>query len=125
MTRTPSSGTVAVDEYLARVPAPFRGALETLRRTIRAAAPDAEEVISYKMPAFRSHGMLVYYNAYRDHCSLFVGSTATQRRFAAELKPYETGKGTLKFTPDRPLPQGLVRRLVKARLAENAGRHAR
>lgn len=125
MAPTSPEGKLAVDAYLAKVPPNFRAALESLRRTIRAAAPDAEEIISYKMPAFRSHGMLVYYAAFQDHCSLFVGSVATQRQFAAGLKPYETGKGTLQFTPEHPLPPGLVRRLVKARLAENAGRHAK
>ena len=125
MAQPAATGATGVDNYLANVPPPFRAALESLRRTIRTAAPDAEEVLSYKMPAFRSHGMLVYYAAFQDHCSLFVGSVATQRQFAAELKPYETGKGTLQFTPEHPLPRGLVRRLVKARLAENAGRHSK
>jgi uncharacterized protein YdhG (YjbR/CyaY superfamily) len=114
-----------VDAYLAEVPAPFRPALNRLRRTIMVAAPDAEETISYGMPAFRQNGMLVYYAAYRDHCSFFVGSVLVLRRFAKELKPFAAGKGTLHFTPDRPLPAALVRRLVKARLAENAARRSR
>ena len=111
-----------VDEYLARVPPRFRTALQGLRKTIKAAAPDAEEVISYQMPAFRQNGMLVYYAAFKDHCSLFVGSPKVRRQFSAELKPFEAGKGTARFTPDRPLPAELVTRIVKARVAENAAR---
>ena len=114
-----------VDEYMARVPAKFRTALQRLRKTIKAAAPDAEEVISYQMPAFRENGILVYYAAFKDHCSLYVASDQVRRQFAAELKPFETGKGTLQFTPDRPLPDELVRRIVKVRVAENASRRSK
>ncbi len=114
-----SAAPKTVDEYLAKVPADMRAALERLRRTIKAAAPGAEEVISYRMPAFRHHGMLVYYAAFRDHCSLFVGSPSVRRRFASELKPFAAGKGTFRFTPQRPLPAALVKRIVKARVAEN------
>ncbi len=74
------------------------------------------------MPAFRDNGMLVYYGAFKDHCSFFIASAKVRRQFSAELKPFETGKGTLRFTPDRPLPSGLVTRIVKARAAENASR---
>ena len=109
-----------VDEYMARVPPKFRTALQQLRKTIKDAAPDADEVISYQMLAFRQNGMLVYYAAYEDHCSLFPASAKVRRQFSAELKPFEAGKGTLHFTPDRPLPAALVTRIVKARLAENA-----
>src|SRR5207247_9455569 len=111
-----------VDDYLARVTPRFRTALQQLRRTIKAAAPGAEEIISYKMPAFRNNGVLVYYGAFKDHCSFFVASAKVRREFSAELEPFETGKGTLRFTPDRPLPSGLVTRIVKARVAENASR---
>ncbi len=119
-----NSGAVpkTVDEYLAQVSAEQRAALEALRRTIRAAAPRAEEVISYRMPAFRQNGVLVYFAAFQDHCSFFPGSVATQRKFAAELKPFAAGKGTIHFTPEHPLPEGLVKRLVRARVAENATR---
>jgi uncharacterized protein YdhG (YjbR/CyaY superfamily) len=117
------SSPKTVDEYLARVPPRFRTALQQLRRTIKAAAPEAVEVMSYQMPAFRQNGMLVYYAAYKDHCSFFVGSYRVRRKFAAELKPFEAGKGTLHFTPDHPMPSNLVSRIVKARVAENAARH--
>jgi uncharacterized protein YdhG (YjbR/CyaY superfamily) len=116
------TGRKSVDAYLAKVPPEMRESLERLRRTIRAAAPDAEEVISYQMPAFRHRGNLVYYAAFRDHGSLFIGSIVTQRKFAAELKSFAAGKGTVHFTPEQPLPAALVTRIVKARVAENEAR---
>lgn len=114
--RAPAPKTV--DEYLAAVPPEFRVALQRLRRTIRSVAPDAEEVLSYGMPAFRQHRILVYFAAFSDHCSLFIGSAEVRRQFSAELKRFQTGKGTLRFTPDRPLPAGLVKRIVRARVVE-------
>jgi uncharacterized protein YdhG (YjbR/CyaY superfamily) len=121
--RAPAPKTV--DEYMARVPPRFRATLKGLRKAIKAAAPDAEEVISYQMPAFRQNGMLAYFAAFEDHCSFFVASDKVHRQFSAELKPFKSGKGTLCFTPDRPLPADLVTRIVKARLAENAARRSR
>jgi uncharacterized protein YdhG (YjbR/CyaY superfamily) len=121
--RAPAPKTV--DEYLARVPPKFRATLQRLRKTIKAAAPDAEEVISYQMPAFKQNGMLVYFAAFEDHCSLFVGSPDVRRQFSVELKPFMAGKGTVHFTPDRPLPARLVTRIVKARLAENDARRSK
>lgn len=122
MPEAPRAGRAAVDAYLAEVPPDLRKALQDLRKTIRAAAPEAEEIISYQMPAFRHHGNLVYYAAFRDHCSFFIGSVVTQRTFAAELKSFAAGKGTVHFTPEHPLPSGLVARIVKARVAENEAR---
>ena len=122
MKDTGTSIPKTVDEYLAKVPVDMRTALQDLRKTIRAAAPNAEEVISYRMPAFRQNGILVYYGAFEDHCSFFPGSVATQRKFAAELKPFAAGKGTVHFTPQRPLAAALVTRIVKARIAENEAR---
>ena len=119
-----SPGPKDIDAYLASVPGDKRVILEDLRRTIRAAAPDAEETISYRMPAFRQDGTLVYFAAFDDHCSFFPGSVVTQRKFAKELKPFAAGKGTIHFTPDHPLPAALVTRIVKARVAENEARAA-
>ncbi|MCI4357950.1 MAG: DUF1801 domain-containing protein [Thermoplasmata archaeon] len=119
--RAPTS----VEEYFDRVPPQFRKVLGELRKTIRAAAPDAEELISYQMPAFRQDGMLVYYGAFRDHLSFFAGSARVLRQFSDATKPFEKGKGTLQFTPDRPLPSDLVRRIVRARVAENLARRSR
>ena len=117
-----SAAPGSVDAYLAGLPRDQRAALESLRETIRAAAPRAEEVISYGMPAFRQDGPLVYYGAFRDHCSFFVGSLTTQRKFDTELQPHVAGKGTVHFTPEDPLPAALVARIVKARIAENEAR---
>ncbi|MCI4348977.1 MAG: DUF1801 domain-containing protein [Thermoplasmata archaeon] len=116
------SGRRKVERYLARVPAKFRAPLDRLRATIRAAAPEAQELISYGIPAFRQGRLLVFYAAFEDHMSFFVGSLRTQRKFATELRPFLAGKGTVHFTVERPLPLTLVRRIVKARLLENAAR---
>jgi len=120
--RRTGSPPESVDAYFAHVPSQFRSLLDGLRRTVRAAAPRAEERISYGMPAYRQDGMLVYFAAFSDHCSFFVGSRTVRERFSRELKSFEAGKGTLHFTPEHPLPLGLVRRIVAARLAENAAR---
>jgi uncharacterized protein YdhG (YjbR/CyaY superfamily) len=113
-----------VEAYLATLSPDKRAALQKLRRTIKAAAPDAEECISYRMPAFRSNGrLLVAYAGFTNHCSLFpCGST---KAFARDLARYETGKGTIRFDPKKPLPVALVRKIVKARVAENAARKKR
>jgi uncharacterized protein YdhG (YjbR/CyaY superfamily) len=111
----------SVDAYLAALPDEPRAALEKLRKTIRAAAPQATERISYQMPAFYDQGrFLVSYAAFKEHCSLFPASYAVMEDLGEELKPYFSGKGTLQFTPDKPIPAGLVKKIVKARLAENA-----
>ena len=110
-----------VEEYLAGVPEGPRAALETLRATIKAAAPEATEAISYQMPAFKDRGrFLVSYAAFKHHCSLFPASEAVIEACGAQLEPYRSGKGTIRFTVGRPLPAALVEKIVKARLAENA-----
>jgi uncharacterized protein YdhG (YjbR/CyaY superfamily) len=112
-----------VDGYLAALPADQRAALERLRRTIRAAAGDAQECIRYGLPAFELDGRpLVYFGAAAEHCSFYPGSGAAVAAFAEELAGYDTSKGTIRFTPRAPLPAGLVRRIVKARIAENRAR---
>jgi uncharacterized protein YdhG (YjbR/CyaY superfamily) len=108
-----------IDEFLARVEPVPRAALETLRQIIRKAAPKAEEVISYGIPAFRQHGFIIGFSASANHCSLHPMDGHTVAEFAAELANYSTSKGTIRFTSDKPLPAALVRRIVKARLAEN------
>ncbi|PYP43694.1 MAG: hypothetical protein DMD50_16730 [Gemmatimonadetes bacterium] len=111
----------SVAAYLRAVPPTPRAALQQLRKTIKAAAPEATEVISYGMPMFKHHGMLVGFAAFKDHCSLFM-STAITSALKKELAPYDTSKGTIRFTADRPLPTALVKKLVKARLAQNEAR---
>ena len=111
------------DDYMAVVPEPQRAALQSLRETIHAAAPGAEECISYLMPSFRLDGrMLVSIAAWKAHCALYPLSVKTLRAFMDEFEGFETAKGTIRFTPERPLPASLVDRLVKARVAENAER---
>ncbi len=105
--------------YLASVPADARKALEGLRKAIRAAAPDAEEGSSYGLPAFRLGGRpLVCFKAAAHHCSLYPMSPAVIRAHAPDLDGYETSKGTIRFSADKPLPASLVRKIVKARVAE-------
>ena len=112
-------GATTIDEYLARVEPEQRGALEALRQVIRKAAPNAEEVITYGIPAFRQHGFLVGFAASARHCSLHPMNGHTVADFAADLAGYSTSPGTIRFTPDKPLPAALVRRIVRARVTEN------
>ena len=111
-----------VDEYLARLPREQRAALEKLRKTIRSAAPKAEESVSYGICAFRHNGMLVGFGATPGHCAFYVMSASMLDGYRDEIAGYDTGKGTIRFQPGKPLPAALVRKLVKARLAENTGR---
>jgi uncharacterized protein YdhG (YjbR/CyaY superfamily) len=116
---TPTS----VEDYLAALPEEPRAALEKLRKTIRAAAPQATEKISYAMPAFEQNGrFLVSYAAFKNHCSLYPASTAVMETLGDELEPYFSGKGTLRFRADEPIPAALVRKIVRVRLEENAAR---
>ena len=111
------------DEYLAAVSDDKRVALEELRRIIREAAPGAVECISYGLPAFRLEGRnLVAYGAAAKHCALYPMSAAVVEAFRDELKDYDTSKGTIRFQVENPLPESLVRRLVVARIAENASK---
>ena len=107
-----------IDAYLARLPEDQHTALESLRRTIRAAAPGATEVLTYGVPAFKQKKMLVSFGAAKDHCSFYVMSTGVVDAHAAELSAYKLGKGSVQFSPGSPLPADLVTRLVKARLHE-------
>jgi uncharacterized protein YdhG (YjbR/CyaY superfamily) len=117
------SETSAIDGYLATLSSEKRVALERLRKTIRAAAPGAEECISYQLPAFRLGGKaLVAFGATTKHCTFFPMSGTTVQAHAAELEHYDTSKGAIRFQPDDPLPATLVRKLVKARIAENDAR---
>ena len=111
-----------VEQYLAKVPSEPRATLEKLRKTIKAAAPKAVEVISYGIPTFKLDGrMLVSYAAFKEHCSFFPGS-APIKAHESELKSYVTSKGTIRFPNSKPLPAALVKKLVKTRIDENEKR---
>jgi uncharacterized protein YdhG (YjbR/CyaY superfamily) len=107
-----------VEDYFAAVPPPARNMLEKMRVVIRSAVPkDAIEVISYRIPAFRQKKIIVWYAAFSDHCSLFP-TAAVIEQFKDELKDFTISKGTIQFPLDKPLPSTLIKRIVKARLAE-------
>jgi uncharacterized protein YdhG (YjbR/CyaY superfamily) len=107
-----------VDEYLAGVPEPARSTLNKVRAAIRSAVPpDATETISYRIPAFKYKGVLVWFAAFSNHCSLFPTAVVIEA-FQNELKGFSTFKGTIQFPTDRPLPTALVKKLVKARVAQ-------
>jgi len=109
-----------VEEYLAAVPEPAQGTLRKIRAMIRSAAPaEATESITYRMPVFRYKGALLGFAAFPGHCGLYPMSLAVMAQFRDELKGYQTSKGTIRFPLDKPLPAALVKRLVKARVAEN------
>lgn len=107
-----------VDEYLAGVPEPARSTLNRIRTAIRSAVPlEAVETISYGIPALKYKGVLVWFAAFSDHCSLFPGSSVI-KALKNELKDFKISKGTIRFPVDKPLPAALVKKMVKARLAE-------
>lgn len=106
----------SIDAYIDALPDKQRLALTHLRQIIKAAAPEAEEIISYKMPAYKYHGQLCYFAAYDNHYSLYA---VHKEGFMDELKGYKVSKGTIQFPYDKPLPDDLVSRLIAFRVAEN------
>jgi uncharacterized protein YdhG (YjbR/CyaY superfamily) len=112
-----------VDDYIAQSPAEVRPILEKIRATIRRAAPKATERISYRMPAFFQDGVLVYIGAFKNHIGLYP-PVCGDETLKAEVAPYEGEKGNLRFPLDRPIPYGLIGRIVKSHVRENAARAA-
>jgi uncharacterized protein YdhG (YjbR/CyaY superfamily) len=107
-----------IDEYLTGVPEPVRGTLHKIRAAIRSAVPpEATETISYGIPAFKYKGVLVWFAAFSNHCSLFP-TAAVVEAFKHQLKGFTTSKGTIQFPTNKPLPAALVKKLVKARVAQ-------
>jgi len=121
---TPEMKVNTVDEYLSEVPGKARDMLQEIRTAIRLAVPEAEELISYNMPAFRFHGMLVYYAAHKEHIGFYPGTRMVNEVFKYELVNFDTSKGTIKFPYDEKLPLMLIKNIVKFRAKENLEREA-
>jgi uncharacterized protein YdhG (YjbR/CyaY superfamily) len=115
----PSAKFKTVSEYFAAQPKEIREKLNELRAIIRKQAPLAEEVISYNMPAFKYKGMLVYYAGYNKHIGFYPAGSAAIKKFQDELSGFETSKGTIRFLVDKPLPKGLIKKIVKFRVKQN------
>lgn len=107
-----------IDEYIAAFPKNVQVVLEEFRQAVREAAPEAEETISYKMPAFKQNGILVWFAAFKNHIGFFPKVSAIEA-FKEELSIYELSKGTIRFPLDKPIPFELVKRIVKFRIKEN------
>jgi uncharacterized protein YdhG (YjbR/CyaY superfamily) len=109
-----------VDEYLANLPEPARSTLTHIRTVIKSVVPkETTEVISYRIPMFKYNGMLVGYAAFAKHCSLFPTGSGVIEMFAKELKGYKTSRGTIQFPSDKPLPDTVLKKIVKQRVKEN------
>jgi uncharacterized protein YdhG (YjbR/CyaY superfamily) len=108
-----------VDEYIAHASTQFRGILSDLRAAIRVAAPQAQELISYRIPSYKYHGSLVHFAVFKDHCSFITVSKMPLETFRDELQPFTISGTTIHFTPQKPLPSELVQRIVRYRMEEN------
>ena len=116
--KSSKAGFISIDEYIATCPKEIQKTLQELRATIKAAAPGAEEKISYQMPAFALKGNLVYFAAFKNHIGFFPTGSGVQA-FKDELSQYKGSKGTVRFPLDQPLPLELISKIVKFRVAEN------
>jgi uncharacterized protein YdhG (YjbR/CyaY superfamily) len=113
-----------IDAYIARFPRQVQAVLKQVRQAIRKAAPEAEEKISYQMPAFAQHGNLVYFGAWKEHVGLYPASRGVFAAFKKELAPYAPSKGTVKFPLDQAMPLALIGKITKFRLKENLEKEA-
>lgn len=111
---------LGVTDYMSRLPDDVRVALERLRALIRQTAPESEEGISYQIPVYKYLGMLVGFGAAKNHCAFYVMSPSLMLKLKKDLEKYDTATGTIRFAPDKPLPATLVKKIVKARMKENA-----
>jgi len=119
--KTTNAQLRTVDEYIMSFPANVRPVLQKLRETVHEAAPEAEETISYQMPAFRQNGVLVYFGGFKNHIGFYPTPSGTEN-FQQELSPYKAGKGSIRFPLNKPLPYDLVKKIVKFRLKENSSK---
>ncbi|NTU64123.1 MAG: hypothetical protein HGB05_12160 [Chloroflexi bacterium] len=116
--KTTQSAPTTIDEYIAGFPPDVQAILQKIRATIRQAAPQAEETISYQMPTFKLHGNLVHFAAFKAHIGFYPTPSGVEN-FAAELARYQTSKGAIQFPLDQRIPYGLITRIVKFRIKEN------
>jgi uncharacterized protein YdhG (YjbR/CyaY superfamily) len=107
-----------IDSYISQQPEMVQATLEQLRQTIKSNVPDAEELISYNMPAFKYHGMLVYFAAFKNHIGFYPIPSGIET-FKKELSVYKSGKGSVHFPLDKPLPITLIKKIIKFRVKEN------
>ncbi len=121
MMAMPKQQFTNIDGYIAAFPDDVRDILQKLRQTIHAAAPDAEEAISYQMPTFKLHGNLIHFAAFKSHIGLYPTPSATEA-FAQEIAPYAVSKGTIRFPLDQPIPYDLVTRIVEYRVQETVNK---
>ena len=120
---TPRPTPASVDDYIAGFPPAVQAVLQQVRQTVRAAAPQAEEIISYQIPAYRQHGVLVYFAAFKHHVGFHPPVHGTAALVAA-VAPYAGPKGNLRFPLDAPMPLKLITRITRARLRQNIARAA-
>lgn len=111
----------SIDEYIAGFPKDIQEVLSKLRETIRKTAPDAQEIISYQMPAYKLNGILVYFAAMTKHIGFYPTSSGIEK-FQKELSPYKTGRGSVQFPLNQPLPVSLIARIVSFRVSENVAK---
>jgi uncharacterized protein YdhG (YjbR/CyaY superfamily) len=116
---TVSTKFSTVDEYETSLPASAKKSFKVVRKTVKEAAPQAEEVISYNIPALKLHGGLVYYAGYKEHISLYPITAGLEKAFKKELDLYRSGKATIQFPLDKPIPLDLITKMVKVRVQEN------
>ena len=121
--KTGRAAPKTIDQYIAAFPPDVRRTLKGIRATIRKAAPEAEEAISYQMPTYKLHGNLVHFAAYENHIGFYPAPRAVEA-FKKELAAYAGSKGTIKFPIDKPVPLGLISRIVKYRVKDNRDRAA-
>ena len=119
MAATKTNDTEGVNKYITNLPVEQQIALERVRQIIKNTIPEAVEFISYKMPAYHFQGMIGGFAAFKNHCSFFPWNAQTIIDFAAELKDFKTSAGTIQFTPEKPLPEALLQKILRYRVAGN------
>jgi uncharacterized protein YdhG (YjbR/CyaY superfamily) len=113
------NNSLGVDQYLQNLPEDQKEALEKLRQTIKTLVPEVQEYLSYKMPAYNYHGMIGGFAAFKNHCSFFPWDSKTVEQFKDELKDFKTSAGTIQFTPEKPIPDDLLKKIIETRIKEN------